>query len=149
MPFSDEIQAYLHQHIPLSAAMQVQVLEASHRRVLLHAPLEPNLNHRDTAFGGSLATLGILAGWTLVHLGFREEGLHARTVIQESRVRYTAPVHTDFRAEALAPAPEAWSRFLASVARWNRGRISVSVALTTDVGDPVGSMEGTYVVLHP
>ena len=48
-----ELQTYLHQHIPLSQAMQVTVMEASLQQVVLTAPLVPNINHRETVFGGS------------------------------------------------------------------------------------------------
>ena len=48
-----EVQTYLHDHIPLSAAMGAGVSQADTEIVRLSAPLEPNLNHRATAFGGS------------------------------------------------------------------------------------------------
>ena len=38
-----ELQTYLHQHIPLSQAMQVTVVEASLQQVVLTAPLAPNI----------------------------------------------------------------------------------------------------------
>ena len=78
------VEAYLHEHIPLSAAMGTRVVRADPAEVRLEAPLEPNLNHRATAFGGSVAALAILAGWTVVHLRLRTEGVEARTVIQRS-----------------------------------------------------------------
>ncbi|MET0363375.1 MAG: YiiD C-terminal domain-containing protein, partial [Sphingobium sp.] len=49
----DSLQAYLHRQIPLSAAMQVSVQSAALESVTLSAPLEPNINHKSTAFGGS------------------------------------------------------------------------------------------------
>ncbi|MDB5560702.1 MAG: thioesterase, partial [Hyphomicrobiales bacterium] len=42
----DELQDYLYQHIPLSAAMQVNVVKIADTGVLLSAPLGPNINHR-------------------------------------------------------------------------------------------------------
>ena len=71
-----QLQLYLHQHIPLSAAMQVRVLAATPDEVLLQAPLAPNINHRETVFGGSASALAILAAWSLVHTRMRAQGLH-------------------------------------------------------------------------
>lgn len=59
-----DLQAYLHRQIPLSAAMQVSVVSATLDSVVLSAPLAPNINHKYTAFGGSVSALGILAAWS-------------------------------------------------------------------------------------
>jgi hypothetical protein len=37
-----ELQKYLHDHIPLSAAMQVSVVEVASDSVIVSAPLSPN-----------------------------------------------------------------------------------------------------------
>ncbi len=52
-----ELQTYLHTHIPLSKAMEVEVVQATPDIIELRAPLAPNINHRGTAFGGSISTL--------------------------------------------------------------------------------------------
>ena len=62
----DELQAFLRERIPLSDAMQVSVRSISAGQVVLSAPIAPNLNHRDTVFGGSASALAILAAWSVV-----------------------------------------------------------------------------------
>ena len=59
------LQEYLHGRIPISAAMGVRVLAASPESVVLSAPIEPNVNHRETVFGGSAAAVATLAAWTV------------------------------------------------------------------------------------
>jgi thioesterase domain-containing protein len=56
-----ELAHYLHEHIPLSHAMGVEVVEADWHSVTLRAPLAPNINHRETVFGGSASAVGIVA----------------------------------------------------------------------------------------
>src|SRR6266540_3523639 len=51
------LQKYLHDHIPLSKAMDVEVVEATDDGVTLAAPLAPNINHRETVFGGSASAV--------------------------------------------------------------------------------------------
>lgn len=126
--------------------MGVRVLEAGAARVRLEAPLEPNLNHRATAFGGSVAALAILAGWALVHVRLRAEGVSARTVIQETAVRYDAPIHGVFTAVCDAPDAAAWARFTKTVTRRGRGRVRVSTRVLSD-GATVATVEGAYVAL--
>jgi thioesterase domain-containing protein len=86
-----ELEAYLHGHIPLSAAMQVSVDAVSIDGVTLRAPLAPNINHRDTVFGGSASAVAILAAWSLLHARMRGEGIAARLVIQSNMMDYALP----------------------------------------------------------
>ena len=72
------VERYLHQYIPLSAAMGVQVRTATVEHVKLAAPLAPNVNHTETVFGGSAAALATLSAWTLLHLRLEDAGLDAQ-----------------------------------------------------------------------
>ncbi|MGE5240286.1 MAG: YiiD C-terminal domain-containing protein, partial [Bacteroidota bacterium] len=63
-----ELERYLHEQIPLSKAMGVEVMEASGEKVELAAPFAPNINHLETVFGGSASAVAILAAWTLLHV---------------------------------------------------------------------------------
>jgi thioesterase domain-containing protein len=81
-----ELETYLHEHIPLSKAMQVSVIEADPGFVKLAAPLAPNINHRETVFGGSASAVAILAAWTILFIRLQNEGLYSRVVIQRNQV---------------------------------------------------------------
>ena len=137
-------EEYLHDHIPLSGAMGAVVLEAGPGGVVLEAPLAPNLNHRATAFGGSVSALAILAGWALVHLRLRDQGIRTRTVVQRSDVAYLKPVEAPFQARASVPVPDAWARFVKSLRRRGRGRGRVRVEVTS-AGVGVATLDGDYV----
>jgi thioesterase domain-containing protein len=136
----------VREQIPLSAAIGVRVLEAGTQRVRIEAPLEPNRNHRSTAFGGSVAALAILAGWALVHTRLSVEGSSARTVIHESSMRYDAPIQGSFTAICEAPAPEAWARFTRTLARRGRARVRLAVRVECE-GRVAARGEGAYVAL--
>ena len=105
-----ELEHYLHEHIPLSAAMQVTVLEASPAQVRLAAPLAPNINHRRTVFGGSAAAVATLAAWALLHLRLTAEGFAGRLVIRRSEMDFEQAIAGEFEAEATAPGDERWQR---------------------------------------
>jgi len=143
----EEVEAYLREHIPLSGGMGVAVVEAGPDGVTLEAPLHPaNVNHRSTAFGGSVAALAILAGWTVVHLRLRHEGIGAQTVIQTSDVRYDAPIHGPFQAVSEPIAERDWNRFTRGVTRHGRGRVQVSVTVRAE-GEPAATFTGAYVAI--
>jgi thioesterase domain-containing protein len=99
------LERYLHQQIPLSAAMGVRVRMATPDRVQLSAPLTPNVNHNETVFGGSAAALATLSAWTLLHIRIARAELRARLVIQRSSMEYELPIPGDFDAVCAAAAP--------------------------------------------
>ena len=140
------MELYLHHHIPMSAAIGVRVLELEAERVVLEAPLAPNLNQRDTAFGGSVAAVAILAGWAFVHARLRAEGVPGHTVIQESSVRYERPIHGAFRAVCEGVDEDRWSRMVRALVRRGKGRLRATVRLMVEE-EEVGTFQGTYVAL--
>jgi thioesterase domain-containing protein len=144
-----ELQRYLHEHIPLSLAMGTVVLDLGPDSVTLAAPLAPNINHRATAFGGSVAALGMLAAWSLLHTRLRAaqaatDGAPVRLVVQRSEIRYERPIPGDFRARARLADPDDWQRFLAVLERRGRARIAVEAVLEC-AGEDCASMSGEFV----
>jgi thioesterase domain-containing protein len=142
----DQITAYLHEHIPVTASLGARVELYDGASIRLAAPLAPNLNHRATAFGGSLSSLAILSGWALLHLQLRERSIASRLVIQRSGLEFDAPIDGDFTATCVLPPAAAWNRFLATLSRHHSARVTVSstLACASGVG---GRHEGTYVAV--
>jgi thioesterase domain-containing protein len=143
---SFEVEQYLHKHIPLTVAMGVRVKVATPDRVELSAPLALNINHHDTVFGGSASALATLSAWTLVHVGLRHANVKATTVIQRNVMSYEEPIHGDFSAVCTLADDTAWQRFLRTVERRGRGRITMNAHLMFE-GRRVASFEGDFVAL--
>ena len=141
-----ELEEYLHEHIPLSKAMQVAVIEIQAEHVVLGAPLAPNINHRETVFGGSACAVAILAAWSLVHVRLHSRGIAGRLVIQRNSMSYDAAIFGAFTARSSVAEPSEWRRFVRTLERKGRGRISVSSALE-HAGKVVGHLEGEFVAL--
>lgn len=139
-----ELEHYLHDHIPLSKAMQVSVLEVHPERVVLSAPLAPNINHRETIFGGSASAVAILAAWSLVHTKLTSSGLPSRVVIQRNSMDYQLPIFGTFTARSFIAEPEAWQSFLRRLNRKGKARITVSAVLD-HAGKSAGLLEGEFV----
>lgn len=118
--------AHLHTEIPLTRAMQLTVTSWDGRTVTLLAPLAPNQNHADTAFGGSISTAGIMAGFVLLHLLFNDRDISTRVLIQKSSTDFLRPIDTDFISTASAPPPEKLEEFLGTIRRKRRSRIELA-----------------------
>jgi thioesterase domain-containing protein len=142
-----ELEAYLHEHIPLSGPMGVTVLAAGVGNVRLAAPLAPNINHRQTVFGGSLSSLAILAAWSLVHLRLQAAPFPCRIVIRRQTTEYLAPATDDFEAYCAAPDAAGWNRFLAALTRHGKAHIELTAEVTS-AGVLVAAFSGQYVALR-
>jgi len=141
-----DLQSYLHQHIPLSRAMQVCVLQVESGEVRLQAPLEPNINHQHTAFGGSAAALAMLASWSLLQVRLQEAAVPAQLVIQRHSMDFALPIRGEFCARASLLAQQRWEPFLAALARRGRARVAV-VALIEQAQDVAARFTGEFVAL--
>ncbi len=141
------LERYLHQQIPLSAAMGARVRMATPERVQLTAPLAPNVNHNETVFGGSAAALATLAAWSLLHLRIAGAGLQARLVIQRSSMEYERPIPGDFDAVCRFSDEVAWERFRATLVRRGRARLTLAAYLAFDA-QRVAAFEGDFVALQ-
>jgi thioesterase domain-containing protein len=141
-----ELEKYLYEQIPLSKTMGVQVLDAGWDGVQLTAPLHPNINHRETVFGGSMSAVAILAGWALVYVRLRQEGIQSSVVIQRNTMNYERPIPGEFTALSTVEDSTAWQKFVKVLKRKNRARIPVAVSLFFD-GQKAGLLEGDFVAL--
>lgn len=142
------LQSSLHERIPLSGAMGIRVLEADAGRVVLEAPLAPNVNHSGTVFGGAAASVAVLAAWTLVEIALEAAGRAGRIVIRRSAMDFERPITGDFTAAATAPHADDWDRLLQTLERGRMGRIAVRSVLSCD-GARVGELEGEFAVIPP
>lgn len=141
-----ELTDYLHRHIPLSGAMQVEAVAVGVESVTLRAPLAPNINHQATLFGGSASTLCILAAWSLLHVRLTAAGLASQLVIQRNTMDYLLPVDGDALACAVLAEPAQWDSFLRLLARRGRARITVQAELQY-AAQVAGRLRGDFVAL--
>jgi len=140
-----ELEQYLHDHIPLSRAMEVSVVTVDEESVILLAPLKPNINIHETVFGGSASALAILAAWCLLHTRSRRAGITSRLVIQRNTVEYDFPIMGEFTARASIEQAD-WRQFTRMLGRKGKARIGVRSVLEY-AGQVVGRFTGEFVAL--
>ena len=143
-----ELERYLHEHIPLSRAMHVGVVAADANGVVLQAPLAPNINHRETVFGGSASALAILAAWSLLQVRVMAAGLAPRLVIQRNTMDYELPIAGTFQARSALAEPGHWTQFTHMLERKGKARIAVNAVLAFE-GEVAGRFAGEFVAIDP
>jgi len=134
------LQKYLHERIPISKAMGVEVLEATLNGVKLAAPLSPNVNHRETVFGGSASAVSLL------YLRLKNENISSSIVIQKCTMTYEHPITDMFTASSVVCDLLSWEKFITTLKRKNRARVKVNSILHCN-NRKVGEFEGDFVAL--
>src|SRR5215211_8197944 len=109
MSLVEQIQELLHTKIPITRAMGVRVEDYDGERLTLSAPLEANVNHLGTAFGGSLHALAVLSGYGLLWLELRDT--ECDIVIRDSTISYDRPVRGVLRAACVRPEEKTLDAF--------------------------------------
>lgn len=141
---SDWLAAQLAR-IPLAQAMQISVAAAGPDAVRLRAPLAPNINDKDCAFGGSIGSLLMLTGWGLLSLQMQAAGVVCGIYIQDHALQFLKPGWATLETVALAD-PLARERLPLQFRQRGRGRATVQAELHSD-GVCCARMQARYVAL--
>lgn len=138
------LQDVLHSEIPLTKEIGISVREYSGDSLTLIAPLENNLNHKCTAFGGSIYSVSVLSGWGLLYLLLKEHDLVGHIVIQESNTRFLKPVESDLSATCAFASTEQKEKFIKMFKRKGVARIQLESHITY-ANDAHVVFKGAYV----
>jgi thioesterase domain-containing protein len=126
------LQGRIDGEFSLAKHIGVIVESADDAAVILRAPLAPNSNYKGTAFGGSLYSVAVLAGWAWCTRYMATRELAADAVIQQSSMRFLVPVRGEMRASAAAPSEAQVDEFLKMLQRAGRGRIRLQVDIHSE-----------------
>lgn len=140
---------YLHDHIPISRAMGVEVLHWNGGGLSIASPLGPNINHRNSAFGGSISSLLLFTAWSQVWAMVGSWGVSGTIVVKESTTRFLKPVTEAYMATISAPTAQEQEKLLAMYERFGRCRIHLGPQLfhRSGVTEVLAEMDGEFVVL--
>lgn len=140
----DELQAYLHANIPLAEFMHVAVISVAPDSLVLSAPLEPNVNVHQTLFGGSAASIALIAAWSLLHVRMTDGRVAGNVVVHQHRMTYFSPIRGRFTTHAEFATPTAWDDFVLALGRKGRARVTLVSTLHYD-GQRAAQLEGEFV----
>jgi thioesterase domain-containing protein len=145
-PLLDELQATLEREIPMCGQMGIRVHQGGPRGLVMRLPLGPNLNHKRTAFAGSLNAVCTIAGWGTVFLLLKDLSRKANIVIRRSTIRYHQPVDTaEILAHCQPVTAESRQYFLEMLDDKKQAKLDLEVEIPGSDG-PLVSFSGSYVV---
>lgn len=146
-----DLTQHFYTKIPISRDLGIQVIETSalHAKVLVS--LAPNLNHVQTAFGGSLYAAAALSCYALFQsIAYGAGGFSDELVIQEGRIQYLAPVAKDFEVESRLDSANESKVFVETLRRHGKARLLLKAVVREQGSSLVAArFEGTYVYRGP
>jgi thioesterase domain-containing protein len=141
------LEAFLHAKIPLTKAMGLRVIETGPTQLVLEAPLEPNINHFGSVFGGALHALPTLACYAALWTLLREGGIDGHVVVKKSAAQYRQPVNATFRASCQRPPSEVAAAFMADLRRNKKARMDLESVILGTNGKPAVEFQGSFVAI--
>jgi thioesterase domain-containing protein len=133
--------------IPITQAMQIRLGQYDDDSLTLCAPLAPNVNDKGCAFGGSLSSLLTLAGWGLLALRIKARNQDCEIYVQDSTIRYLAPVWTDLAARAELAEGESWDEFFATLGARGKARLRTICRTTLADGRDACTLDARFVAI--
>jgi thioesterase domain-containing protein len=130
--------------MPPVAAMAIRAEDFDGEVLRLSAPLAANVNDKDCAFGGSLASVMTLAGWGWLMLKAAEAGVVAEVYVADSQIRYLSPLYADLHGSARLAAGQDWPATLRCLADRGRARATIQAEIAAADGTPVATLTARF-----
>ncbi|HEX4204025.1 MAG TPA: thioesterase domain-containing protein [Ktedonobacteraceae bacterium] len=141
----EALQETFYHEIPITRHLGIHAESYEEGQLVLSAPLEPNINHKQTAFAGSLNALVTLAGWGQLWLILKERTLQGKIVIQDSSSNYIRPVDRNLVARCNRPEPEHIDFLQESLRKRGKARIELIAEIYN--GEQLAvTFKGRYVI---
>lgn len=144
---ADSLTDYILSNIPILKHSKLSVAKLTDNTIKLSAPLYENRNHYGSAFGGSIATIGIVAGWAILTYKIKKENIPTTLVIKSSHTEYKLPVQNDFYAEVIIEQNE-WNNFKSKISEKGKAGISVTSKIISN-GNICSEQQSIYVGIQP
>ncbi|MFS4461200.1 YiiD C-terminal domain-containing protein [Bdellovibrio sp. HCB2-146] len=142
-----EILNTLETKIALFKHLGIHFVEMSSAKIHIKADLEKNLNHKGTAFGGSLYTAAVLSAYALVLTGLRTRKIATENiVIAKGSIDYLRPVEDDFEVICQFSTPEEENQFYADLLQKGRARKLLIAQIRSSGGSLRATFSGDFVV---
>ena len=143
---SHKLSEFFQAHLPITQFMELDVDSYDGQTLSLKAPLGPNINDKQTAFGGSLYNACVMSCWGFAYLKTLEANIDGNQVVVGGSIKYKRPVDEDFKAVCHTPGDEAIQHFIEGYERHGKGKIELKATVECN-GKVAVEFEGTYAVL--
>lgn len=145
---SSQLQNQLENEIPITKTLGFKINSLSLQEAKCLLPLQPNINHKQTLFGGSQYSGCALACYSLFLFNVR--GLKETTnniVVSKAEISYKKPVTEDAQIVATWLSDEERVHFLESLQRKGKARVRLLARVIGADDLLLSEFQGHFVVI--
>lgn len=144
-PALADFNKFLHKNIPSVRFMQLQLLSCTDNTLTAKAPAKPNLNDKQTIFGGSSGALMVVCGWSLIKYNLEQRGFNHDVVIAEAKTRWHKAQTEDLWINAHTEI--SWSETEMTLNNNQQTKITIDAQINNAKKQPCSTMTAIFVVL--
>ena len=147
----DQVSHYLDDFfsrtLPISKYLNMRLHEYTGDSFSLAIDLQPSINDKFTAFGGSLYCVSVMNCWGMVYLQGRQRGINPNMVVSHAEIDYLAPVDDEvIIATCHEPEDANWDSFFESFNTRGKARAKVSSTIMCN-GKEAVRFTGQYAII--
>ena len=148
---ADSVSHYLtdffSEHLPITDYLKMRVDQFSGDSFSLAIDLQPSINDKLTAFGGSLYCLCVMNGWGMAYLQARRRGINPNMVVSHGEIDYTAPVSDEYIVARCETRSETdWRGFFERLDTHGRATVSLQSEVICN-GQRAVLFRGSYTII--
>ncbi|MFV0542246.1 MAG: YiiD C-terminal domain-containing protein [Marinicella pacifica] len=144
-PALADFNQFLLQNIPSVGFMQLQLLTCNDHTLTASAPAKPNLNDKQTIFGGSSSALMVVCGWSLIKYKLEQRGLNHDVVIADAHTRWLKAQTDDLLITAHSEI--SWLDIITDLHDKQRPKLSVQTQVKNKENQLCTTTTAIYVIL--
>ena len=144
------LENLISEKIPVTRHLHFHIHVDDYGLPVLEVPLQPNVNHLGTAFGGSLSMLCTIEGWCCMYLLLENFSLKADILIQKSKILFHSPVENDFNVTCKLTDQSRLHTFVQTFRRFGKSRIPITCYVQENNQSLVAAeFQGVYAAIAP
>lgn len=143
----ENFQNILHQEIPLTNDMGLELIKFNGLTLQVKAPLQNNINDKGSVFGGSSSALMIIAAWSLIKLNCQNNDIQADIVIHKNETTWKKAMYKDLIINAYFEKGYEFSEIKALLDSKRHMRMSCLVELVDTEDNIYSTMNAKYVII--
>lgn len=147
-PIAHKLTEFFQTHLPITDYMEMSVEHYDGQTLTLKAPLLPNINDKQTGFGGSLYNMAVMACWGMAYLKTQEAAIACNQVVAKGAIEYKAPVTGEIRATCHVADLSLTDRFISDFKAKGKARINLESNIQCN-GKQAVEFHGQYAIFKP
>jgi len=147
-PIAHKLTEFFQTHLPITDYMGMSVEYYDGQTLTLKAPLAPNINDKQTGFGGSLYNMAVMACWGMAYLKTQEAAIACNQVVAKGAIEYKTPVTGVIRATCRVDDLAVTEAFINDFKQNGKARINLSSSIECN-GKQAVEFHGQYAIFKP